>query len=113
MHELALTNNIIRILEEQARSGAFTRVTTVWLDIGALSQVEPEAVRFCFDAASRGTIAEGATLVILEPPGEAWCMDCSKTVVVSRRGDACPDCGGFKLNVTGGTDLRVREMEVE
>lgn len=113
MHEMALTRSILRILEDQARAQNFKRVRTVWLEVGALSHAEPEAVRFCFDAASKGTIADGARLVILEPPGQAWCMDCSTSVTIARRGDPCPDCGGFMLQVTGGEELKVKELEVE
>jgi hydrogenase nickel incorporation protein HypA/HybF len=32
---------------------------------------------------------------------------------VSTRHDACPRCGSFQLQVTGGTELRVKELEVE
>jgi hydrogenase nickel incorporation protein HypA/HybF len=34
-------------------------------------------------------------------------------VTIETRGDACPRCGSFQLQVTGGADLRLRELEVE
>ncbi len=113
MHEMALSNGVIRILEEAAQAQGFTRVTRVWLEIGALSHAEPSAMEFCFAAATRGTLAEGAILDILRPPGQAWCMDCSVSVELPTRGDPCPQCGGYKLQITGGEDLRVKELEVE
>ncbi|MBF0561035.1 MAG: hydrogenase maturation nickel metallochaperone HypA [Alphaproteobacteria bacterium] len=113
MHEMSLTNGILRILEDQARTRNFSRVRTVWLEIGTLSHVDPEAIRFCFESTSKGTIAEEACLVILEPAGQAWCLDCSQSVTVTRRGDPCPICGGFMLHVTGGEELRITELEVE
>lgn len=113
MHEMALSNGVVRILEESARTQGFTRVTRVWLEIGALSHAEPSAMEFCFAAATQGTLAEGAVLEILRPPGQAWCMDCSASVEIPARGEPCPTCGGYKLQVTGGEDLRVKELEVE
>ncbi|MBF0094556.1 MAG: hydrogenase maturation nickel metallochaperone HypA [Alphaproteobacteria bacterium] len=113
MHELAFTLSILRILETEAESRGFSRVRTVWLEVGALSHAEPEALRFSFAAASAGTLAEGAELVILEPPGQAWCLDCANTVTLPRRGGACPGCGGFTLRVVGGEEFRVTELEVE
>lgn len=113
MHEMALTNGVIRILEEQAEAQGFSRVTRVWLEVGALSHAEPQAMAFCFDAATRGTLADGATLEILRPPGQAWCMDCCETVEIPARTEPCPRCGGYKLQVTGGEDLRVKELEVK
>ena len=113
MHEMALTNGVLKILAEQAERQDFRRIKTVWLEVGVLSHAEPEAMRFCFDAAARGTVADGAELVILRPEGRAWCMDCADTVPISRRGDPCPSCGGFALAVSGGEELRVKELEVE
>lgn len=113
MHEMALMGGLLRILEDQARTRRFSRVKTVWLEIGALSSVEPEAIRWCFEVARRETLADGAALVIEQPPGRALCLDCAREVAISRRGDPCPDCGGFRLHVTGGQEMRVRELEVE
>lgn len=113
MHELALSQGIIDVIREQAAVQGFTRVKTVRLVIGTLSHVEPEAIEFGFDAVSRGTIAEGATLVIERPPGAAFCLSCEKPVPLAERFDPCPDCGGHQLVVTGGEELRVKELEVE
>ncbi len=113
MHEMSLCEGVVQILEEEARRQGFQRVKTVWLEIGRLSGVEVEAMRFCFDVVVRGTLAEGARLEILEIPGEGWCLDCGRTVEVQQRFDPCPACGGYRLQVTGGEQMRVKELEVE
>ena len=46
MHEMALCRGVVRIIEEQAKTHAYTRVKTVRLEIGPLAAVEPEALRF-------------------------------------------------------------------
>jgi hydrogenase nickel incorporation protein HypA/HybF len=112
MHEMALAENVVQIITEQAHARDFSRVTMVRLSIGAMSDVEPEAMAFCFDAATRGTPAEGARLEIDRPPGTGWCMECSQSVAVSARADPCPLCGGHKIQVTGGTEMRIAELEV-
>ena len=113
MHELSLCEGVLQVLEEYARKQGYTRVKTVWLEIGGLSGVEIEAMRFGFDVVTNGTLAEGAGLEIIELPGEAWCLQCAKTVPVKQRFDACPDCGSYQLQVTGGEEMRVKELEVE
>ena len=113
MHEMSLCESVLRILEDNAKSQGFEKIRTVWLEIGALSGVEVEAMRFCFDVVTRGTLADQARLEIIEAPGQAWCMQCSKAVRVEQRFDACPDCGGYQLQVTGGEEMRVKELEVE
>ncbi|MBI5321879.1 hydrogenase maturation nickel metallochaperone HypA [Bradyrhizobium sp.] len=113
MHEMALCEGIIQIVEDEARRRAFSKVKVVCLEIGALSHVAPEAIRFCFEAVAARTIAQGAALEIIETPGAAWCMACSKSVEIRQRHDACPGCGSYQLQVTGGEELRVRELEVD
>jgi hydrogenase nickel incorporation protein HypA/HybF len=87
-------------------------VRAVMLELGALSHVEEESLRFCFDAVTRGTVAEGARLDVLATPGRAWCMPCSEEVALARLGDACPRCGSFQLQVTQGEAMKVKEIEV-
>ena len=113
MHEMALAESMIQIIEGEAGRQAFSRVKVIVLAIGALGHVEPEALRFSFDAVSRGTIAEGADLRIEIIPGTAWCMDCGKAVPIAARYDPCPDCGGHQLQLTAGDDLRLKELEVD
>ncbi|ATQ67065.1 MULTISPECIES: hydrogenase maturation nickel metallochaperone HypA [Methylosinus] len=113
MHELALTESIVEMIEEESRKQGFTQVRVVRLEIGALSHVEPEAIRFCFEAVARGGVTEGARLEIIATPGEGWCLDCGKIVAVSERFGPCPDCGGYHVQVTGGEDMRVKELEVD
>lgn len=112
MHEMALAESMLQIVEETARRNAATRVSTVWLELGALSHVEPQALRFCFDAVTRGSVADGAALTIVETPGSAWCMQCSETVPLAQLGDACPGCSGYQLTVTQGDAMRVKEIEI-
>jgi len=113
MHEMALCEGIIEIVEEEARKRSFSRVKAVCLEIGALSHVAPEAMRFCFEAVATRTIAQGAALEIIETPGLAWCMACSKSVEIKQRHEPCPSCGSYQLQVTGGDEMRVKELEVD
>jgi hydrogenase nickel incorporation protein HypA/HybF len=113
MHEMALAASVIRIVEDAAREQGFTRVRTVRLEIGCLAGVEPDAMRFCMDAVARGTVAEAAALDIVDVWGSGWCMRCSKPVSLSTRIGECPECGSFQVQVTGGTEMRVKELEVE
>jgi hydrogenase nickel incorporation protein HypA/HybF len=113
MHEMALCEGVVGLVEDAARKHAFTRVRSIILEIGVLGHVAPEAMLFCFEAVSHGTIAEGATLVIERTPGAGWCLDCGKTVALQERFGACPDCGRHHVQMTSGDELRVRELEVE
>jgi len=111
---MSLTEGVVRILEEQAAQHAFAKVKTVWLEIGELSCVVPESMEFCFAAIAKDSpVAAGARLEIIRVPGQAWCLDCAETVAISQRFGPCPKCAGSNLAVTGGEEMRVKELEVE
>jgi hydrogenase nickel incorporation protein HypA/HybF len=108
MHELAVTQEIVEILRERAGERKVRRVV---IEIGKLSLVLPDAVRFCFDLCAEGTPAEGAQLEILEPPGRARCRDCSGEVALEQPFGRCA-CGSTDLDWISGEELKVKEMEV-
>ena len=108
MHELGITEEIVALVVEHARGA---RVIAVVLEIGKLTAVLPEAVRFCFELCSAGTVLEGARLEIIETPGRARCRACGTEVVLERPFGFC-DCGGTDLEWLSGEELRVKEMEV-
>ena len=113
MHEMSLAEGMLQIVEDSARANDATRVAAVWLEIGTLAQVEREALRFCFDAVTRGGVADGARLEIVDVPGAAWCMPCGERVPIAAIGDPCPRCGSYQLQVVAGGDMRVREIAIE
>jgi hydrogenase nickel incorporation protein HypA/HybF len=113
MHEMSLAEGVLQVIEDAALSQGFAQVRTVWLEIGQLAGVETESLRFCFDVVTRDSIAHEARLEIVETPGQGWCMQCACTVPVAALFDACPQCGSHQIQVTGGNEMRVKELEVE
>jgi hydrogenase nickel incorporation protein HypA/HybF len=113
MHEMALTESIVEIVAEEVRKRRLARVRVVRLEIGVMASLEPEALRFCFDAAARGTVVEGATLDIVRREGEGRCLDCGETAPLDGRFGPCPACGGGRVEMTSGDELRIRELEVD
>jgi hydrogenase nickel incorporation protein HypA/HybF len=113
MHEMSICESLISIIEQQAIAQSFNKVNRVRLEIGALAGVETEALRFSFDVVTRGGIAENAALEIIELPTSGWCMPWAKDVAVQEGFDACPDCGSYQIQITGGEELRIKDMEVD
>jgi hydrogenase nickel incorporation protein HypA/HybF len=113
MHEVSLIESVIGLVEQERRKQAFGRVNAIRLQVGALSCADPDALRFCFDAVARGTIAEGARLEIDTVPGTGWCAMCQRAMLLEERFSVCPICGSQSVRMTGGDALRLAEMEVE
>lgn len=108
MHELGITQEIIAIASEHAGGRKITRVV---LEIGRLSCVLADSIRFCFDLCSEGTAVEGATLEILEPPGRGKCRACGAEFEFDSVLARCA-CGSAEIDWLAGEELKIKEMEV-
>lgn len=109
---MSLAENVLQLIEDAAKREGFTKVKTVSLEIGRLAVVEPEALDFCFEAVTRGSIAEGAALEIVDIPGGGWCKRCQAQVEVTDTIAQCPQCEGFDVVVNRGTEMRVKALDV-
>lgn len=112
MHEASLAGGVLKLVEATRERERFRCVTRLRLEVGPMAGVEVRALRFALEAMAPGTCLEGMRLDIDEPPGSAWCLGCDHGVSINQRGEACPRCGSFRLQITGGTDLRVVDLMV-
>lgn len=108
MHELSLTESVVDTIVERMGEA---RVVRVALEIGALSGVVADSVRFCFDLVTEGTTLQGATVEVDEPPGTVRCRACERETRVTDLLAVCP-CGGLEMDVVSGDQLRITEVEV-
>jgi hydrogenase nickel incorporation protein HypA/HybF len=108
MHELGITQEIVAIAADHAGGG---RVRRVVVEIGRLTAVLPDSVRFCFDICAEGTPVQGATLEIIEVPGRARCRRCAGEQSFDQAYGLC-SCGSSELDWLAGEELRVRRVEV-
>lgn len=113
MHELSLAENAIEIIEAAARRERFTRVHRIHIEIGVLSCVEPEALRFAIEASSMGTCAEGAAIDLVMVPGEGECPGCGLRAAAEEAWTLCPGCGRHALGLVQGTGMRITDLDVE
>jgi hydrogenase nickel incorporation protein HypA/HybF len=110
MHEMSITQGIIDICESHA---AGRRVLSIDVEIGELSNVVPDAVAFCFEACSQGSLLQGARLNLIRIVARGHCQVCGGEVPLASLYDACPLCGEYRVTVLTGEEMRVREIEVE
>jgi len=112
MHELSLLENVREILEDHALSQHFNKVNKVTLEIGKLSCIEPEALRFGFNVVMQGSLAEQAELLITELPGLGECRQCQKQTVMATLHDPCNYCGCSFVTVTQGLEMKIKDLIV-
>jgi hydrogenase nickel incorporation protein HypA/HybF len=108
VHELSITQSVVDAVT--LRMGE-ARIRRVRLEIGKLSGLVPDAVRFCFEVVATGTTCEGALVEIDEPCGHARCRTCGSAFETDDMLALC-GCGSADIAVEGGRELRIREVEL-
>ncbi len=114
MHEMAIVQSIMDILEQHARMYNAKRVVQVSLEFGALTAVMPAAITFAFEILSKGGIAEGAHVDIKIIPMKVRCMDCGHEQITEVYQPVCPACSSGLLKIIEGRDeMRIVSLEIE
>ena len=113
MHELSLAESAVELIEDAAQREGFTRVRTVFMEIGSLSCVAADALLVAFEHAARDTCLEGAKVEIHCVEAEGECPACGTRVAMETSYDFCPHCGAHSLKILRGTEMRVAELDVE
>ena len=113
MHELSLTQSLVAIAEEHARRAGGTIIRSITVEVGELSGAIPDALQFAFDVCCRGTLAEGAALILNVVPGHGRCLACAADTACHELTAVCPSCGALAFELDAGRELRVTEMEID
>lgn len=115
MHELAVTEGILKVVLRHAAAGGATRVVGVGLRIGELSDLADEWLQRYFDYLSRDTIAAGARIRVERIPVVFRCEACGESYRVElreRKDTVCPACSSAKAVLLSGREFTVQQIEV-
>ena len=69
MHEFSMAEELLNVVKANAAANNAKRVASVKIRLSEASSVTPDALSFSFEAVSKGTIAENASLIIERMPG--------------------------------------------
>ncbi|MFI5371396.1 MAG: hydrogenase maturation nickel metallochaperone HypA [Candidatus Eisenbacteria bacterium] len=106
MHELGLAMEIHRRARAHVEANSPARLARVVVAIGELSAVEPELLRFAWQAVTTGSEDDGAVLDIEWCAAVQRCLDCGERAERATGAwlPSCPRCGR-PLSIEGGTEL--------
>lgn len=113
MHELPVTESVLRIVLDHAQRAGARRVVRVNLLLGELSSILGDSVQFYWDLIAEGTLAEGAELCFQRVPAELRCLACGVTFPLDQGDWLCPACGSAQVKVANGDQFLVESIEVE
>ena len=112
MHEMSIAASMLEAVQaESARRGA--HVLALGVKIGALSGVDSESLRFCFDALVRDTDLAPLALEVEALPWRHRCPQCARDFPVEDYHTECPRCGSPETEMAGGNELEFAYMEIE
>ena len=113
MHEIGIANAILETVEAECAKNGGGQPCRVGVRIGEMSSVNPDALRFAFEIATRGTPRANLKLEIEICPLRYRCLECGATFAVSDFVVECPQCRSAKTECAGGDELQLAYLEVE
>ena len=112
MHELSLAQAIWRqVIGEMERRPEY-RLAALSIVVGAFSGADPESLEFAMRLVVEESAWPTAEVRIRTEPVALKCRACGRAYETETLDLACPDCGGFDVEVTGGRDLRLESLEI-
>ncbi|RLI36267.1 hydrogenase maturation nickel metallochaperone HypA [Candidatus Bathyarchaeota archaeon] len=121
MHEYSVTTQIVSKVLREAESRRAKRVLEVKLQIGELTFLNPEQVKFWYKALVKGTVMEGSKLIIQEKRGLVRCLKCGYEGSFKYEDDPayhiafptllCPKCGGV-VEIIGGRECIIENIKM-
>lgn len=117
MHELGLTQNILNTALKYAKKSDSKKVVTIVLRLGVLRDIKAEWITHYFQYISRGTLAEGAEILVIPDPIICRCNDCHQDFEIDHEqytGEdiLCPHCSKQNYTLISGAKFQIEGIEV-
>lgn len=113
MHEMGIANSVLDAVGKEMERYPGARPLKVGVRIGELAAVDPDALRFCFEAMTKETQWEALALEIEFRSRRHRCKSCEQEFDVKDYAFQCPQCGELSTECIGGEELDLAFLEVE
>ena len=113
MHEMGIATSILDAARKEAVKRPGARVLKVGLRVGEWSGVDPESLRFCFDALAKEDGERAPELEIEFLPRKNRCPMCGNVFALEKFEIECPRCGAEVTEPVSGDELELAFVELE
>ena len=113
MHELGIMTGVMESVEQAAREAGADRVLKISLSVGVMTEAVEDALRFAFEALSKGTMSEGAEFVVTMIEPKSICLECGTEFTHDRFHVLCPACNSAFTQLIQGKELQIDSIEVD
>jgi hydrogenase nickel incorporation protein HypA/HybF len=112
MHERSLVRQLIEQVEDEVRNRHLSGLTTVHLEVGEFSGVEPSLLELAFQEMAVDKWPTEVRLEVNVTPLAARCRQCGEDFRVERFRFVCPRCKNAAVDVIAGEDMRLVSLTV-
>ena len=113
MHELSITESILKIALDHAEKAKARRITDLHIVMGELASMVDDSIQFYWEIIAKDTIAEKATLHFRRVAAELQCMTCFEKYRPTDKELVCPKCHGFDAKIIKGEEFALESIDVE
>lgn len=113
MHEMGIASSILDGVAAEVRRRPGSRPVKVGVRIGQLAGLDPDALRFAFEALTLDTPLAGLELDIEYRAPRSRCRECAREFEVRNFELLCPACGSLNAEVISGDELEFAYLEVD
>jgi hydrogenase nickel incorporation protein HypA/HybF len=113
MHEQSIVESLLALALDNAEKAGACKIVGINLVVGDYTGIVEDAVNFYFGFLSKDTIAAGAKISFTRVPGQLRCRDCDILFPLQKHDYCCPECDGKRVEIVGGRELYIENMQVE
>ena len=120
MHELSMADAMVKTVLDVAEKNDAIEIIEVTIEIGKLTMLNPEQIRFLLEVLVENTLLEGADINIVELPVELNCNSCEYTGLADMDDSdhylaivKCPNCSERNVEITAGRECNVKNIKIE
>jgi hydrogenase nickel incorporation protein HypA/HybF len=120
MHELSMAEAIVNTVVDAANKNDAVEVLEVTIEIGNLTMLNPEQLKFLLDILIEDTIMKNAEIVIEEIHITIECKTCDYKGTANTEGSdhyltvvTCPECNERNLEIVTGRECNVKNIRIE
>ncbi len=109
MHELSICNSIVGIVRRHAQGRP---VQTVHVRVGAMRQIVPDTLVYCWSLVTESSELAGAELAVQRVPATIRCTGCGRAQVLEEPMLGCPTCPGQAVDLIEGDEFLITSLDL-
>ncbi len=121
MHEFSVSSEVAQAVLDSAKENSGNKVLSILLEIGEITLLNPEQVRFWVGELLKGSIAEGAEIRIKTTKVRIECESCryqGRPLLNPKEGAGllgplhCPKCKTYRVKVKKGDGCILKRIQM-